>query len=81
MIRSRILTKHMPCECKCKFDGKKYNSNQKLNNNKCRYECRKYHVYHVIYMIYQIYYMYHISNIIYEKIRILLRLVAKTTNF
>ena len=37
----------MPCACKCKFDGTKYNSNQKWNNNKCWCECensRKLHV-------------------------------------
>ena len=26
---SKILTKHILCECKCKFDGRKCNSNQK----------------------------------------------------
>ena len=26
---SKILTKHIPCECKCKFDGRKCNSDQK----------------------------------------------------
>ena len=25
---SKILAKHMSCQCKCKFDGKKYDSNQ-----------------------------------------------------
>ena len=35
---SRILTKYMSCKCKYKFAGRKYNSNQKKNNNKCRYE-------------------------------------------
>ena len=32
---SKILTKDISCECKCKFDGKKSNSNQKWNNDKC----------------------------------------------
>ena len=42
---SKTLTKHMSYECKCKFDGRKYNSNQKWNNNKCRceYKCLKEH--------------------------------------
>ena len=31
---SKILTKHISCKCKCKFDGGKCNSNQKWNNNK-----------------------------------------------
>ena len=26
---SKKLPKHTSCECKCKFDGRKYNSNQK----------------------------------------------------
>ena len=30
---SKALTKHIPCQCKCKFDGRKYNSNQKWNND------------------------------------------------
>ena len=25
------LAKHGSCDCKCKFDGRKYNSNQKCN--------------------------------------------------
>ena len=25
---SKTLTKHISCECKCKFDGRKYNSDQ-----------------------------------------------------
>ena len=33
---SKTLTKHTSCECKCKFDGTKCNSNQWWNNNKCR---------------------------------------------
>ena len=27
--QSKILAKHVSCECKCKFDGRKCNSNQK----------------------------------------------------
>ena len=37
---SKILTKHISCKCKCKFDGSKWNSNQKWNNDKCRCECK-----------------------------------------
>ena len=37
---SKTLTKHISCECKCKFDGRKYNSNPKWNNNKCRCKCK-----------------------------------------
>ena len=28
---SKTLTKHVSCKCKCKFDGRKCNSNQKWN--------------------------------------------------
>ena len=31
---SKRLAKHISCECKCKFDGRKSNSNQKWNNDK-----------------------------------------------
>ena len=29
---SKTQIKHMSCECKCKFNGRKCNSNQRLNN-------------------------------------------------
>ena len=32
---SNTLTKHILCEYKCKFDGKKFNSDQWRNNKKC----------------------------------------------
>ena len=41
---SKKLTKHVSCECKCKLDGKKSNSNQKWTNDKCWYECKKHHI-------------------------------------
>ena len=37
---SKILTKHVSCKCECKFYGRKYDSNQKWNNHKCRCECK-----------------------------------------
>ena len=37
---SKTLTKHISCKCKCKFDRRKCNSNQKLNNDKCWCECK-----------------------------------------
>ena len=40
----KILTKYISCECKCKFDRKKCNSNEKWNKDKCRCECKKYHI-------------------------------------
>ena len=41
---SIILTKDISCKCKCKFDGRKCNLNQKWNNDKCQCECRKPHI-------------------------------------
>ena len=32
---SKILTKTISCKCKCKFDRRKCNLNQKRNNDKC----------------------------------------------
>ena len=32
---SKTLTKLVSCRCKCKYDGRKCNSNQKWNNDKC----------------------------------------------
>ena len=40
----KTLTKHISCEYICKFDGRKCNSNQWWNNDKCRCECKKRHV-------------------------------------
>ena len=37
MNESKTLTKHISCECKCKFDDRKCNSNRKWNNyNECK---------------------------------------------
>ena len=36
----KTLAKHISRECKCKFDGRKCNSNQKWNNDKCRCKCK-----------------------------------------
>ena len=32
---SKTLTRHISCECKCKFDARKWNSNQWWNSNRC----------------------------------------------
>ena len=37
---SKTLTKHISYQCKCKFDGRKCNSNQKSNNNECLCKCK-----------------------------------------
>ena len=36
----KTLAKHISFECKCKFDGRKCNSDQWWNNDKCRCECK-----------------------------------------
>ena len=41
---SKTLTKHISCQCKCKFGGTKCKSNQLRNNDKCRYDCKKHHI-------------------------------------
>ena len=41
---SEILTKDISCECKCKFNERKYNSDKWWNNNKCRCECKKHNI-------------------------------------
>ena len=33
--QSKTLTRYISSECKCKFEGRKYNLNQKWNNDKC----------------------------------------------
>ena len=38
---SKTLTKHISCKCKCKFDGRKCNSNQKRSNDNYRCEFKK----------------------------------------
>ena len=42
---SKTLTKHISCERKFKFDGRKCNSSQWWNDDKCWCECKKYHIY------------------------------------
>ena len=37
----KTLIKHISCECKYKFDGRKYNSNQCWNNDKRQCEYKK----------------------------------------
>ena len=35
--------KYISCECKYKFDGRKFNSNQKWNYDKFQCKCKKHH--------------------------------------
>ena len=44
---SKILTMNISCECKCKFNGTKCNSNQWRNNKKCQCKCKKWSVFHI----------------------------------
>ena len=44
---SKTLIKHISCKCKCKFDGRKCNSNEKWNKNKFRCECKNLKEHHV----------------------------------
>ena len=37
----KTLTKYISCECKCKFDGKKWNSDQCWNKDQYRCQCKK----------------------------------------
>ena len=38
---SKTLAKHISCECKCRFNKRKCNSDQWWNNDKCQCECKK----------------------------------------
>ena len=44
ILEWRTLTNHISCEYKCRFDGRKCNSDQCWNNNKYRCECIKRHL-------------------------------------
>ena len=41
---SKTLTKYMSCEYKCRFDGRKCNSDQLWHNDKCQCEYKKRHI-------------------------------------
>ena len=47
---SKILTKHISCEFKCKCYGRKCNSNQKQNSKKRRCECKKLNIWEIDYI-------------------------------
>ena len=42
---SKRLSRHVSWECKCKFGGRKCNSDSKLNNGKCQCECKKHQIF------------------------------------
>ena len=39
---AKAITKHISCDCKCKFNSTTCNSNQKWNNKTCQCECKSY---------------------------------------
>ena len=41
------MTKHIACNCKCKFDSRKCNLNQKWNNSKFQCQCKNLKEHHV----------------------------------
>ena len=41
---SKTLIKQLSCKYKCRFDGRKCNSDQWWNDDKCQYECKKCHL-------------------------------------
>ena len=45
-----MLAKFISYESNCKIVGKKGNSNQKLNNDKRWYECKKHHMWKRLYL-------------------------------
>ena len=41
--KAKTLVNYISCDCKCKFDSTSCNSDQKRNNDKCQFVCKKYH--------------------------------------
>ena len=39
---AKTMTKHISCDCKCKFNSTTFNSNQKWNKKTCQCECKNY---------------------------------------
>ena len=39
---AKAMTKHISCDCKCKFNSTMCNSNQKWNNETCQCGCKNY---------------------------------------
>ena len=42
-IEAKAKTKHISCDCKCKFNSTKCNWNRKWSDETCHYECKNYH--------------------------------------
>ena len=41
LSKSKLLVKHISCDCKCILDGKECDSKQKCNTGKCQCEYKK----------------------------------------
>ena len=41
---SKTLTKHISCECNCRFDRRKYSSDQSWNNGNVNVSVKKHHI-------------------------------------
>ena len=41
-MKLKTMTEHISCNCKCKFNSKACNSNQKWDNKTCHYEYKNY---------------------------------------
>ena len=39
---AEVMTEHISCDFKCKFNSSKCNSKQKWNNKTCKYDCKNY---------------------------------------
>ena len=39
---AEVMTEHISCDCKCKFNSSKCNSKQKWNNKTCKCDCNNY---------------------------------------
>ena len=39
---AKTMTKHISCDCKCKFNNTRFNSHQKWNNETCQCEFKNY---------------------------------------
>ena len=51
IYESKTLTKHISCKCKCRFDGRKCNSDYWWNKDKCRCDCKKHHLWEKDYVL------------------------------
>ena len=40
--KAKRIANHISCNCKCKFNSKTYDSDQKWNNKTCQCECKNY---------------------------------------